>query len=121
MLKILQNKKFSKYKSSSFWWTRPWFSNQFWPVAKLIPQRLWYLEKDPNKYIRDYNKPDEKYQAYNNLQSPIMREYKNLLIEQLFYWYKSRWVIRQKPLELDKTYKKNIKLAKPRKAKDNFK
>ena len=112
-----------KYKSSSFWWARPWFSNQFWPVAKMIPQRLWYLEKDPNKFIRDYNKPSEKYQAYNNLQSPVMREYKDLLIEQLFYWYKSRWIIRQKSLEqwLDKNYKKNIKLAKPRKAKDNFK
>lgn len=46
--------------------------------------------------------------VYNNLKNPYMKQYKDLLIEQLFYWYKSKWII--KPVyasdKVDKTYKR---------------
>ena len=106
-----------KYKSKSFEWNRPWFSKQFTPLQKYIPWREQYISKDSNDYIRRYNKPAEW--IYSNLQSPTMVAYRNLLIEQLFYWYKSKWIITQKEVsKFDKPFKKDIKIAKAKKIKD---
>lgn len=109
---------YPKYKSNSFGWMRPWFSKQFKPIQWIIKKHPQYITPDYNWYIRKYNTPNKRYKVYNNLKAPIMRKYKDLLLEQLFYWYKSKWIIKQQIKKFDNKYKKDIKLKKPKKIKE---
>ena len=114
---------YPKYKSKSFSWDRPWFSKQFTPTQKLVWQYPQYISKDPNWFIKKFNTPVQWNDVYNNLRSPIMRQYKDLIIESTFYGYKSKWIIKQfiQPKEVDKQAKKNINLKKAKSMKEPVK
>ena len=110
---------YPKYKSNSFEWQRPNFSKQFAPIARMIPNTVQYVSKDPNWYLRWTSPYIGTQWIYNNMKSPFMKEYSKLLIQQLFYWYQSKWIIRpvyNKP-KIDNEYKKSINIKKAKKAK----
>lgn len=84
---------YPKFKSEAFSWARPNFSKQFEPIRQFMPQALPYIDRDHEWYLRN-NNPNRWSSIVNPLKSNIMKEYSKLLIEQLYYWYQSTWIIK---------------------------
>jgi len=112
-----------KYKSSSFEWTRPNYSKQFTPIQNMLPNMVRYIDKDNNWYLKSINPYQSNEWVYNNIKTPYMKQYKDLLIEQLFYWYKSKWVIKTVYAneKIDKPYEKSINIKKSKTSKQKEK
>jgi len=115
------NMYFPKYRSPSQSWWRPNFSKQFAPLQKAMENKSQYLAPDTNKYLRDYNSWLPSYATFpiNNQTFKTKQQYDSLLMKQLFYWYKSKWIIKTYSTgkKVDFKAKTSIKLKKPKKSK----
>jgi hypothetical protein len=51
------------------------------------------------------------------MRNPIRQQYMKIVIENLFQWFRSKWIIEQRreQKDFDKWFKKDIKLRKPKK------
>lgn len=108
-----------KHKSNSFEWPRPWFSKQFAPLKQMM--RPEYIDSNPDNFIKWYTKKNYWWSiipTYDNTKTPIFRQYKDLLLEQLYYWYKSKWVSNYQPIDKKKEFKKEIVIKKSRPVKE---
>ncbi len=107
-----------KWKSSSFWWQRPNFSNQFSPIRDFLPGKERYISSDPNRYLKSQDFMPRT-QLFNPWQFPIVQEYIKIAISNIYYGYESKGTIRTGSTDkkFDKNQNTNIKIAKPKKAK----
>jgi hypothetical protein len=115
------NVYFPKYRSSSFSWARPNFSKQFAPLQKAMQDKLQYLSPNSWGYISNYNKKTPEFSSFpiNNKTFRTKQQYDKFLMQQLFYWYKSKWIIKtySTTKKVDYAWKKSIKLRAPKKSK----
>jgi hypothetical protein len=113
-----------KMQSKSFSWWRPNFSKQFEPLQEMINDKVHYLAPDSSEYLDNYNSKIIGWWRFPIDQSkfPIVRKYNSLLIEWLFYWYKSKWIIKDyiKPEPKEKVVNKNFEYKKKFKKVDQY-
>jgi len=105
----------SPYKSSSFSWARPNFAQQFNPIRQFIPWKEQYLSNDPNTYIKAKQDFRPQWFWINPAKFPIRSEYNEIIINNVYYWFKSKWIIPMYVVwkKVDEKEKKYINLKKP--------
>ena len=96
-----------KTKWSSFGWARPNYSKQFEPMRKLMDWKQWLFKSNPSEFIASQYKETP---WFNNMRFPIMKEYTTLLIQEMFKWFRSEWIVQG----WVKTFDKNVKVTKLR-------
>lgn len=114
--------KFSypKFQSKSFEWTRPNFSKWSQPLRDWLWNKWQYINWNPSGYINKFNKKIPQYWSFpiNQAYFPTMKAFNKFLIEQTFYWFKSKGITKDyiNKEKVDYKEKKYIKIAKAKKA-----
>jgi hypothetical protein len=81
---------YAQSKWSSFGWARPNYANQFAPLQKLMKGKQWLFEPSPSSYVNSQYSPEP---MFNNMRTPIMKDYAVLMIKKIFNWFRSQWIV----------------------------